>query len=197
MAHDGAVNAILYPVAASAEEALSRPKGRAAREREAAALALGAVRFVTEAAGPGFATREALLDAFAGRLDDPRPGRGATLPAEDRYLGVARRVEGAAPAPLEPAFAGGRRWPKAPARRPATVFRLMVSYWRILGEGEPTPEDQARLLRRQAEAAALDGRTLRALAHQPLRPVKPQQPLDVGLFEAPAPEAPHILIPDE
>jgi hypothetical protein len=116
---------------------------------------------------------------------------------EDRYLGVVERMEGAAPAPVEPAFAGGRRWPKAPARRPATVFRLMVSYWRILGEGEPTPEEQARQLRRQAEAAALDGPTLRALARQPLRPVKPQQPLDVGLFEVPVPEAPHIMIPDE
>jgi hypothetical protein len=116
---------------------------------------------------------------------------------EDRYLAVVERIEGAAPSPIEPAFAGGRRWPKAPARRPATVFRLMVSYWRILGEGEEAPGEQARRLRRTAEAAALDGRALRALAHQPLRPVKPQQPLDVGLFEAPIPEAPHMLIPDE
>ena len=44
---------------------------------------------------------------------------------------------------------------------------------------------------------ALDAAQLRALARQPLRPVKPQQPLDAGLFEMPAPEAPHILIPDE
>jgi hypothetical protein len=75
----------------------------------------------------------------------------------------------------------------------------MVSYWRA-GEAEVEAEtlaEQARAMRRRAEAAALDPGQLRALARQPLRPVKPQQPLDAGLFEMPAPEAPHILIPDE
>jgi hypothetical protein len=196
MAHDRSVSAILYPVAASAEEALSRPKGRAARERQAAAVGGGAVRFVTEEAGPVFATREALLDAFAGRLDDPRPGRAAIAP-EDHYLALVERAQGAAPAPVEPVFRGGRRWPAPPAQRTGTVFRLTISYWRILGATEAAPDEQARDLRRRGDAAALDGGRLRALAQQPLRPVKPQQPLDVGLFEAPAPESPHILIPDE
>jgi len=197
MAHDIAVSAILYPVAASAEEALSRPKGRAAREREAARLGGGAVRFVTELAGPAFASREAALDAFAGRLDDPRPGRSTSVAAEDHYLQLVERGEGAPRPPVEPTFTAGRRWPKPPARRSATVFRLSVSYWRVLGEEELALADQARELRRKSEAVALDAAQLRALARQPLRPVKPQQPLDVGLFEAPAPEAPHILIPDE
>jgi hypothetical protein len=190
---------ILYPVAASAEAALARPRGRAAREREAAALAETSVSFVTETTGPAFATREAALDAFAGRLDDPRPGHGVLVAPEDRYCALAERIEGAAAPPVEPAFARGRRWPKPPARPARTVFRLTVSYWRI-GEAasEPalTPE-QARAMRRRSEAARLNAAELRALAQQPLRPVKPQQPLDVGLFEAPAPEAPHILIPDE
>jgi hypothetical protein len=186
MAHDGEVSAILYPVAASAEAALSRPKGRAARQRQATALGGGAVRFVTEEAGP----------AFAGRIDDPRPGRPAIAP-EDSYLGVVERAQGGAPAPVEPIFRGGRRWPAPPARRQGTVFRIAVSYWRILGAEEPALDEQARELRRRAPAAALEPGRLRALAQQPLRPVKPQQPLDVGLFEAPAPEAPHMLIPDE
>jgi hypothetical protein len=43
----------------------------------------------------------------------------------------------------------------------------------------------------------LSAAELRALANQPLRPVRPQQPLDAGWFERPAPEAPHILIPDD
>jgi hypothetical protein len=196
---------ILYPVAANAEAALARPEGRAAREREAMMLAGAAVSFVTEATGPAFATREAALDAFAGKLDDPRPGHGVQLAPEDRYCVLAERVEGLAPAPVEPAFARGRRWPKPPARPPRTVFRLIVSYWRIgvvagVAESEPEPTtaaDQARALRRKSEAAQLNAAELRALARQPLRPVKPQQPLDVGLFEVPAPEAPHILIPDE
>ena len=36
-----------------------------------------------------------------------------------------------------------------------------------------------------------------AIAHQPLRPVKPQQPLDIGLFEVRLPESPDIVVPDE
>jgi hypothetical protein len=190
---------ILYPVAASAEAALARPQGRAAREREAAALAGAPVAFVTEATGPAFASREAALDAFAGKLDDPRPGHGVQAPPEDRYCALVEQIEGAVPAPVEPAFARGRRWPKPPSRPARTVFRLVVSYWRIgeaAAEPAPTP-DQARALRRRSQASPLSAAELRALAQQPLRPVKPQQPLDVGLFEAPAPEAPHILIPDE
>jgi hypothetical protein len=198
MAHHSRMSAILYPVAANAEAALARPKGRAARQREAQALAGAPVRFVTEPTGPGFASREAALDAYAGRLDDARPGHGVAITPEDRYCALAARIEQAAmPAPVEPAFKRGRRWPKAAAAHGPTVFRLMISYWK-LGEAEAdSPEDQARAMRRRAEAAALDAGQLRALAQQPLRPFKPQQPLDAGLFEMPAPEAPHILIPDE
>jgi hypothetical protein len=91
------------------------------------------------------------------------------------------------------------------------VFRLMISYWKLgaapataapPGVAEPEPEEadapgQARALRRRGGASGLTAAELRQLAQQPLRPVRPQQPLDVGLFEAPLPEAPHILIPDE
>jgi hypothetical protein len=198
MAHDVAMNAILYPVAANPEEAFARPKGRAAREREAKDIGGGPVRFVTEPIGPGFASRQAALDAYAGRLDDPRPGRSVTLAPEDHYCSLAERIEGASPPePVEPAFARGRRWPKQPAVRGKTVVRLMISYWRLADEQAEQDAEQARAMRRRAEAAALDAAQLRALARQPLRPVKPQQPLDAGLFEMPAPEAPHILIPDE
>jgi hypothetical protein len=192
------MSAILYPVAANAEAALARPKGRAAREREARTLAGGPVRFVTEPTGPGFASREAALDAYAGRLDDTRPGRSVQIAPEDRYCSLAERIEGAAsPEPVEPVFARGRRWPKTAAVRGATVVRLMISYWRLGDDEAEALAEQARAMRRRAEAAALDAGQLRALARQPLRPVKPQQPLDAGLFEMPAPESPHILIPDE
>jgi hypothetical protein len=66
--------------------------------------------------------------------------------------------------------------------------------------GATAPETetaQARKARRQKEGPAPDGETLEALANQPLRPVKPQQPLDIGLFEVRLPEAPHIVVPDE
>ena len=195
MAHDGAMSAILYPVAASAEEALARPKGRVARQSDAAALVGAAVSFVTEDVGPPFETREAALAAYPGRLDDEHPGHAAVAP-EDRYCQLVERLAGAGRGPAEPTFADGRRWPKPQRRKTATMFRLRVSYWRI-GAAAEAAGPQARQVRRSVEAARLDASQLRALARQPLRPVKPQQPLEVGLFEAPAPEAPHILIPDE
>jgi len=91
---------ILYPVAASAEAALAGPKGRAAREREALDLAGAPVRFVTEATGPAFPTREAALDAFAGKLDDARPGHAVQVAPEDRFCAIAERIEGEAQAPV-------------------------------------------------------------------------------------------------
>ena len=118
---------ILYPVAASAEAALAQPKGRAAREREAARLAGGPVSFVTEATGPAFGAREDALDAFAGRLDDPRPGHAVQVSPEDRFCALAERTVGAPPAPVEPAFVRGRRWPKPRPKPARTVFRLTVS----------------------------------------------------------------------
>ena len=197
------MSAILYPVASSAAAALASPLGRAAREREAEAAAGGPVLFVSEDVGPAYASREAALDANAGRLDDDRPGHANQVAAEDRFCTLRERAQ-SAPPPVEPAFAKGRRWPK-PAKPPKVSFRLSVSYWQVVtavadapaeSPPEPTP-GQARQLRRAADAARLDALQLRALASQPLRPVRPQQPLDIGLFEHPAPEAPHILIPDE
>ena len=58
------MTAILYPVAANAELALSRPLGRAARESEARRRAGEAVVFATDTVGPAFATREAALEAY-------------------------------------------------------------------------------------------------------------------------------------
>ena len=66
------MTAVLYPVAASAQQALSAPLGRAARQADARLVAAGDVAFVSEPVGPAFATREAALDAYAGRLEDER-----------------------------------------------------------------------------------------------------------------------------
>ena len=186
---------LLYPVAASVEEALSRPRGRAARQRDATAAAGAEVGFVTELAGPAFATREAAMDAYAGRLDDDREGRRTSISPEDRWCELVEAAV-APPDPVAPVFAEGRRWPEPPAR-PPTAWRLSVSYWRIGGPARGSALDQARAMRRSAEAAALPAQTLRALARQPLQPVRPQQPLDIGLFEVRPPEAPHIIMPDE
>lgn len=188
----GPVNAILYPVAPNPEQALSKPAGRAAREREARAVAGEAVSFATEAVGPAFPTREAALEAYREQIEAIAP--------EDRYCQLVERivVEPGKPqrlAPVDPTFQEGRRWPAPPLEPPRTAWRLMISYWRPASA--PSAEaPQARVARRKA-AEPVTPETLRAIASQPLRPVKPQQPLDIGLFEAPLPEAPHIVVPDE
>ena len=192
------MTAILYPVAANAELALSQPRARAAREREAVAAAGEAVVFTTDAVGPAFATREAALDAYRGRLEDERSGFAPAV--EDRWCRLAAQVvaEPGRPAPLapvEPTFQDGRRWPLPPETPPKTAWRLSVSYWRIASAERPIAAPQARQARRAR--GAVDPETLRAMARQPLRPVEPQQPLDIGLFEARLPENPAIVVPDE
>jgi hypothetical protein len=195
------MSAVLYPVAANAAAALNAPLGRAARAREAALLAGGEVVFVSESTGPAFATREAALDAFAGRMDDERPGAGRSIAPEDRYC-VLRELAQAPPPkpgkshPPAPVYRDGRRWP-APRPPPATVWRISVSYWKLLAAAtEPILESPPAEGVRPRPAPG-DIQALRERLARPMRPVKPQQPLDVGLFEVRPPEAPHILMPDE
>ena len=195
---------VLYPVAETAEAALHAARGHAAREREAETLAHGAVAFVTEAVGPAFATPEAALDAYAGLLDDERPGRIASVPPERRWCAL-RPV--AAPGkggrtrivvPVAPVFREGRRWPVPPAPETEhTLWRLSVSYWKVAGEADPTAHPPARKLRRDAKARELQSEAVKALAEQPMRPHEPQRALDIGLFERRLPENPSIIVPDE
>ncbi|MBA4011520.1 MAG: hypothetical protein C0481_06605 [Phenylobacterium sp.] len=196
------MTAILYPVAADAGQAFAAPKGRAARERDAAALAGEDVAFLTEPVGPVYATREAALDALAGRVEDDRPGRMASLAPEDRVVQLVEQLapkagkRARAPAPVKPTFEGGHRWP-TPEPPPATVWRAMISYWRIgAAPLRHAGDAQARQARRKG-GEDMDRETLRALTRQPLLAVRPQQPLDIGLFETRLPEAPHIVVPDE
>jgi len=192
------MSAVRYPVAASAEAALSGPLGRAARASEAEALAGAGVEFASETAGPAFPSRDAALDAYAGRLDDERPGHVVGVQPEDRFLALTELAAEPQrmPAAARPTYRGGRRWPKA-APAPETVWRLVVRYWRVaaaqpvLEVAEPAPP----LARKSLQA--LDAKALRERLSEPLRPVKPQQPLDIGLFEVRPPEAPHIVMPDE
>ncbi|MDR3507403.1 MAG: hypothetical protein P4L64_05850 [Caulobacteraceae bacterium] len=187
------MTAVLYPIARNAEAALSRPLGRAARASEAQVLTHIPVRFAQEMVGPGFPTREAALDAFPGRLEDERAGKGSVA-AEDRFC-LLREVTVEPPVrrrellTLKPVYRDGRRWP-TPRRAPQTVWRLSISYWRLV-----TAEEAESLAR--TESADAVTAALRARMERPMIPVKPQQPLDVGLFEFRPPEAPHIIMPDE
>ena len=199
------MSAILYPVATNAAAALNAPLGRAARASEAVLLAGGPVVFATEATGPAYPTREAALDAFAGRIDDERPGATRTVQPEDRFCDI-RELTKAAPLkpgksqPPAPVYRDGRRWP-APLPPPVTIWRLSISYWRLTDSAaapvlEHPPELPARRRAgRGGPAADIDA--LRERLDRPLQPLKPQQPLDIGLFEVRLPEAPHILMPDE
>jgi hypothetical protein len=185
------VNAILYPVATNPDLALAQPAGRAARERDAKAVAGEAVTFATEPVGPAFPSRDAALAAFGERVEASEP--------EDRYCQLVERVvtepgHSARLAPVSPTFQDGRRWPAPPPEPPHTIWRLLISYWRPVSA--PTAEaPQARVARKAGPD--VDTQTLRAITRQPLKPVKPQQPLDIGLFETRPPEAPHIVMPDE
>lgn len=177
------MTAILYPVAANAEQAVATPRGHAAREREALGLAREAVVFTTDPTGPAFATQEAALQAYAG-------------PLAEAWARLAEQIlPGQRLGRVEPSFEGGRRWPAPAATPPRTAWRLMVSYWRIATAERPIETPQARTARRGRQP--LDPETLRAMARQPLRPIEPQQPLDIGLFEVRPPDAPHIVMPDE
>jgi hypothetical protein len=180
----GTMGAILYPVAANAEQALAAPLGRAERQREAArAAADAAVVFATDATGPAFATREAAEAAYRAPLAE-----GFAKVTEQILPGQKLNA-------VEPSYADGRRWPQPPAQAPRTAWRLMVSYWRIATAQRPIDPPQARKARRAGLPFAPE--TLRAMAGQPLKAVEPQQPLDIGLFETRLPEAPHIVVPDE
>jgi hypothetical protein len=188
---------VLYPVADTAEAALHAPRGYAARERDAAALG-GTVCFVTEMTGPAFASREAALDAYAGRVEDNRPGAPPIAPEQRwRTLAPVASPDGRPlrRPPSRPSFADGHRWP-APADAPPLLWRLVVSYWRVETDA-PKMAEAARKLRRSEAGRELDGAALSALAHQPLQAFRPQRPLDIGLFEAIRPEAPDLTIPDE
>lgn len=188
------MTAILYPVATNADLALSRPLGRAARESEARRKAGEAVVFASEAVGPAFTTREAALDAYQGRVEDERTG--STPDIEDRYCRLIEQVAEGAPRPrqVQPTYENGHRWPEPP-KPVRTVWRLSVSYWRIGTVERPLDAPQARQARKSGQG--LDADTLRAISRAPLRPTRPQQPLDIGLFEVRPPEAPHIVMPDE
>ena len=175
---------ILYPVAETAEAALHAARGYAVRQREAEALAAAPVAFVTEPVGPAFSTREAAMQAYGEEAADWRQ--------------LTPVAGGAPPPPLKPTYRGGRRWPQATAPAPdAVLWRLSVSYWRIAAAAAPAPLEPARKVRRGEFGRDLRGDTLNALARQPLRAVRAQQPLDIGLFEVRRPEAPDTLIPDE
>jgi hypothetical protein len=168
-------------------------------------MAGGRVRFVIEAVGPAFSTREAALDAYAGLVEDERPGRPSPPPeARWRQLRPVSTPPGVAPRPrppLKPIYRDGHRWPTAAAdlgeTAPPTLWRLSVSYWRIEAATPAPPETAARKLRRDVAAKDLDAAVLDALARQPLRPLRPQRALDIGLFEYRPPDAPNLIIPDE
>ena len=202
----GVMTAVRYPIAANAEAALSGPQGRAARESEAGLLAGADVQFATEAVGPAFPSRDAGLDAYGGRIDDERPGRGVLVQPEDRYcelreLAAARPPRPGKVRPTRPVYRNGRRWPP-PAPPPETIWRLSVSYWRIQAKASESlaaagEVDRPSMRAASTDRGAMDAQALQARLSEPLRPVKPQQPLDIGLFEVRPPEAPHILMPDE
>jgi len=188
---------VRYPIAVSAEAALSSPLGHAERQSEAARLAGKAVAFISQDMGPEFDSREAAQEAWRDQLSDLAP-EDLWRTVRETVAPVSGRMPG--PKQLTPIFEAGKRWP-APPPKPKTVWRLNITFWQpIVAQADGPAEQtgpQARKLRRDPEAEQLDGASLRALAQQPLRPQRLQKGLDIGLFEVRAPEDPTRLIADE
>lgn len=177
------MTALAHPVAPTAEAALHAPAGVAARESEARWVAQGAVALVTEVVGPAFVTRAAAAEAYAARLAEPWCALRPVVPQD-------------VPPPTRALAEGPRRWPERTAA-PA-LWRLQVTYWRCEGEDpQARPLSAARRARRDEASAGMDAGVLRRLAAQPMQAVRPQQPLDIGLFEAPARERPDLILPDD
>lgn len=179
-----------YPVAADGEAALRAPMGHAVRAREAEVVAGEAVLFASERIGPACPTREAAADLLAHMTE------GVLRPIDSGSVRLVEVFDGARPpAPARPLTQGGRRWPEPPPPV-RTVWRIQVDFWRPVSQEPAILRSQARRVRRRPPSE-LSGDDLNAFARQPLRPVRPQQPLDIGLFEVRAPENPNRLLPDE
>ncbi|MCA6264070.1 hypothetical protein [Phenylobacterium sp.] len=182
--------ALIYPVAHDGDSALSSPLGHALRAREAEGIAGEAVIFCSERVGPPCPTREAAQDLLA------RLSAGAAPPPDRAFIRLVEIFDGARPPPpARSLHEGDRRWPAPPAP-PRTVWRIQVDFWRPASRAPAILTAQARHVRKRAQAE-LSGDHLSAFARQPLRPVRPQQPLDIGLFEIRAPENPDRVLPDE
>jgi hypothetical protein len=186
----------LYPVASDGHAALEAlcngDTQRAAREREAEALAGGAVAFVTQSLGPLFDSEAEAKKVYAGLLDDSRvcvlTCRIAVPPPRKHK-------------PTTPVFQDGVRWPRAAAKTPA-IWQLSISYWKRLPPPRQTsadaaPGQQARTLRRSRKAYELTPEQILALTETPLQPARPQKALDFGLFDFIPPDNPDIVIADE
>ncbi len=166
-----------FPLANDPATALSAPAGRARSLAEARALHAGAKEL---AAGFGPGTFSDVAEAIARHGEAVAAGYAEIVPVFEGVAGPGK--------PL--ARGGNKRWP-IPRPPRALRWRIVVRYW-------PIPAVETPVARRRAAASpklrpeSPEGR---------LRPVKPQAPLDFGLFagdyEVPARDDPDLLIPDE
>ena len=184
------MTALFYPVAPDGESALRAPLGHALRAREAEGVAGEAVIFTSERVGPACQTRAAAAELLASLQS------GVDRPPDSAAVRIVEVFDGARPPPpVRPLEQGVRRWPEPPPP-PRTVWRIQVDFWKPASQTSEVLASQARRVRR-SPPADLSADHLNAFARQPLRPVRPQQPLDIGLFEVRAPENPDRLRPDE
>ena len=128
------MNAVLYPVAKTAEAALNArsvaPRASGRRRRAPRRRCASSPR------RPGPPSRAARCGD--GGLARPARRRGRVRPARGPVLRPARgagRDKGRRPMPVEPLMKDGRRWPE-PKAKPKTVWRLSVSYWKVVDAAE-------------------------------------------------------------
>lgn len=166
-----------FPVASDPSGALSAPAGRARSLAEARALN-GDAQELAAGFAPGIFSD--MAEALACHGDAVAAGCAEIVPV---FEGVAR--------PGKPmARGGGRRWP-SPRPERALRWRVVVRYWPIPASRPVSPR-RREMASAKVRPQSPDGR---------LQPLKPQAPLDFGLFagdyEVPARDDPDLLIPDE
>lgn len=178
----------LYPIATDVDTALKAGVKVAARESEAQKLASAHVVFASEWVGPAYDSRDAALDAWAGRVEDDREGHGFSPAPEARFCKLICR----------PASLGAKD--RKSREKTGTVWQLSVSYWKIMAAPQASArpaKEQARKVRKSAKAKALTPEEVRELAQAPLMPYRLQKGLDFGLFDYIPPDNPNIVIADE
>lgn len=166
----------LFPIAADAARALHAPLGLAQS---------------LEAAQSRHADVGPLKVAFAPEIFDSEAEARARFARaiEAGYAELAPVFDGLASHAKPLARGGNRRWPNGKPER-ALRWRLVVRFWPTSDEAPRAAAAADKIRKRHVETES--GR---------LTSVKPQAPLDFGLFagdyEAPARDDPSLILPDE
>ena len=200
---------VKYPVARSGAEVLntglSALTASAYRRSDALKLCESDVHFTSELVGPEFSSQADGLDYYKGLVEDDRPGQRFSPDVEKRFLELKCLFKRGCGRPKKLKRTAGVETSDAPPFYTppalATYWRLSVTYWRIMEKkrvaSTATLTAYSDKKSRRKRGKSLSAEELAAIANTPLRSLRPQLGMTIGLFEVPLPENPALLIPDE